>query len=162
MDKKYLGAALVLAAMWPLPAAAQFAETRGSARISAGSAKLYLDEPAQFAWGASVRFRIAGRFSLEPEFVASRGRRFTEWTLIPNLVVDLGAPGKRVTPYIIGGVGYRHEVDKSITVTRYVTSGKALTAGAGVRVRIVGSAFLSPEIRVGSISRVAVGFGVLF
>jgi hypothetical protein len=145
----------------PLISAAQPAGDRAAVRFSAGFSKLYLDEPAQLVWAASVRFRIAGPFSVEPEFVNTRGRRFNEWAVVPNLVVDLGARGKRATPYVIGGIGYRRQVDRSIE-RGYVSSGATLNAGFGVRVRIARGLFLSPEIRLGKIGRVVAGLGAAF
>jgi hypothetical protein len=154
-------AACLLLAALPLISTAQTYADRGAVRFSAGFSKLYLDEPSQFVWAASVRFRIAGRFSVEPEFVNTRGRRFNEWAVVPNLVVDLAAPGKRVTPYVIGGIGYRRQVDKSIA-GGYVSSGSTLNARFGVRVRIARGLFLSPELRVGKIGRVVAGLGATF
>jgi hypothetical protein len=138
---------------------AQLSDVRGSVRVAAGYAKPYLDEPWQFTAGASFRFYVSRRLSLEPEFMVSPGTRFKQWTFIPSVALDLVAPGKRVTPYVIGGIGYFHELDKS---AHYKHSELSWNGGVGVRIRYARGAFIAPEFRIGHISRVAVGVGYLF
>ena len=78
---------------------------------------------------------------------------------IPNVVFDLRGPGEKVTPYVIGGVGYSSELDKSIN---YKRSEMAWNGGFGARVRLKGGLFISPEFRIGSFMRAAVGIGYQF
>ncbi len=137
----------------------QQARPRGAVRASAGYAMQYLDEPWRPAAGGSVRFNVTRRFGVEPEFVIAPGPRFSQWTLIPNIVYDLRDPGRNAAPYIIGGAGYFSELDKSIS---YKRSEPAWSAGFGVRVRLAGGMFVSPEFRLGSITRAAVGAGYQF
>ncbi|MCW5979278.1 MAG: hypothetical protein KIT09_14480 [Bryobacteraceae bacterium] len=143
--------------MWP--AAAPDDDVRGAVRFTAAAALKYLDEPWEFAGAASLRFYLTSRLSLEPEVVVSPGRRFNQWSFIPNLAFDLRDRGARVTPYVIGGIGYFHEKDKSID---YKRSGLAWSAGLGLRVRLPGRLFLAPEFRAGHMTRAAIGFGILF
>jgi hypothetical protein len=139
------------------PLAAQTTADRGAVRFMAGAAKLYIDEPWQSVWGASVRLRVYKRLSLEPEFAFSPGSPYQQWTFVPNLVLDLGQPGRRVTPYVIGGVGYVHKVE-----FRYESGGTAWNGGIGVRIRAGRRAFVAPEFRFGIITRVVVSAGYSF
>ena len=139
------------------------AETTGrpeglSARFTAGMALQYLDEPWGRALGASVRIPLYGRFSLEPEFAAT-GSVYRQWTVIPNLVVDLGDRRKRAVAYLIGGAGYFHELDTRI---RYERDDWTWNAGVGVRVRTGKRVFVSPELRFGDLARAAVSIGYFF
>ena len=141
------------------PAAAQTSSVRGSVRVTAGWSMQYLDEPWHFAGGGSFRLYVSKRLSIEPEFITAPGPRFRQWTLVPNVAWDLAAPDNRITPYVIGGIGYFHELDKSIN---YKRSEMAWNGGVGVRVLLGGGAFFSPEFRIGHITRVAFGLGYLF
>ena len=152
--------AAAVCALWcTRPVAAQLPTHRGSVRVVAGYALKYLDEPWEFALGGSASVCLSRRFSIQPEVVVSRGRRFNQWTFVPSIALDLRQPGKRVAPYVIGGVGYFHELDKSI---HYKRSEMAWNGGVGARILIGGGAFLSPEFRVGHLSRVTIGVGYLF
>ena len=131
----------------------------GFVRATVGGAMQYLDEPWAFTGGGSLRLYVFKRLSVEPEFIVAPGPRFTQWTFVPNVALDLADRGNRVTPYVIGGIGYFHEFDKSIN---YKRSEMAWNGGIGVRVRLVSRMFVSPEFRVGHISRVAVGVGWIF
>jgi hypothetical protein len=142
-----------------MPVAAQSSDVRGAVRVTAGYAKLYLDEPWTFAAGGSMRLYVYKRLSVEPEFMAARLPRFKQWTFVPNVALDLADPGAKVTPYVIGGLGYFHELDKMIN---YTHGGLAWNGGIGARVRVGGRLFVAPEFRVGHISRVAVSFGYVF
>ena len=129
-----------------------------SARFTAGIARQYLDEPWVRALGASVRIPLHGRFSLEPEF-ATAGSVYRQWTVIPNLVVDLSDRRKRAVAYLIGGAGYFHETDTRID---YERENWIWNAGVGVRVRVGRRVFVSPEFRIGHLARAAVSIGYFF
>jgi hypothetical protein len=129
-----------------------------SARFTAGMALQYPDEPWVRALGASVRIRLYRRFSLEPEFAAA-GSVYRQWTVIPNLVVDLRDRRQRVVPYLIGGAGYLHELDTRI---HYERSDWIWNAGVGFRVRAGKRVFVSPEFRIGGLARAAVSIGYFF
>lgn len=146
-----------------IAAGAAVAQTAGrpeglSARFTAGMALQYLDEPWVRSLGASVRIPLHGRFSLEPEFAAT-GSVYRQWTVIPNLVVDLSDRRKRAVAYLIGGAGYFRELDTRI---HYEREGGIWNAGVGVRVRAGKRVFVSPEFRVGDLARAAVSIGYFF
>ena len=141
------------------PLAAQTAADRGAVRFVAGVAKLYIDEPWQSAWGASLRLRAYQRLSVEPEFAFSPGSQFQRWSFVPNLVLDLREPDGRATPYVIGGVGYLHKLEKSI---HHGSGGTAWNGGIGLRIRAGARAFVAPEFRLGYISRLVVSAGYSF
>lgn len=130
-----------------------------SVRGTFGSSMQYLDEPWNMAAGGSVRFQIYKRISIEPEFFISPGERFRQLTIIPNIVWDLGNSGKRVIPYIIGGLGYFYEVDKRIN---YSHNEMAWNGGIGVRIRTGDRLFLAPEFRIGHITRAVISVGYSF
>ena len=138
---------------------AQTSDSRGAVRVTVGYSKQYLDEPWHPVIGGSVRLRLFSRLSVEPEFVSSRGPRFKQWTTIPNVVYDLSDPAERLSAYVIGGVGYFRELDKSIHYKRHEM---AWSGGLGVRVRLRGGLFFSPEFRLGHITCAAVGIGYQF
>ncbi len=146
-----------------IAAGAVVAQTAGrpeglSARFTAGMALQYLDEPWVRTLGASVRIPLHGRFSLEPEF-ASAGSVYRQWTVIPNVVVDLSDRRKRAVAYLIGGAGYFHELDTRI---QYERNDWIWHAGVGVRVRAGKRVFVSPEFRIGGLARAAVSIGYFF
>lgn len=58
-----------------------------------------------------------------------------------------------------GGVGYFHEVDKSID---YKRSELAWNGGIGLRVRLSERIFLAPEFRIGHLTRATISLGYLF
>ena len=151
---------LVLSAMAAtMPVVAQSPDVRGAVRGTVGYGMLYLDEPWAFAAGGSMRLYVYKRLSVEPEFVTARGPRFKQWTFVPNVALDLADRGAKVTPYVIGGLGYFHELDKMINYTR---SELAWNGGIGVRVRAGGRFFVAPEFRVGHITRATVSVGYVF
>ncbi len=151
--------ALGLAVAAGFPAIAQTSDSRSAVRVTVGYSKQYLDEPWRPSVGGSVRLRLFSRFNVEPEFVSSRGPRFQQWTIIPNVLYDLSDPARRFTTYVIGGGGYFRELDKSIHHRRQEM---ARCGGLGVKVRLRDGLFLSPAFRVGHITRAAVGIGYQF
>ena len=153
------GLALGLAMSCAVPARAQLADVHGAVRITAGTAMKYLDEPWEFAGGGSLRVYLARRLSVEPEITVSPGSRFKQWTFVPNIAFDLRHPGERLTPYVIGGIGYFHEIDKSIS---YKRSEMAWNGGVGLRARLTRRIFLSPEFRIGHLTRATISLGCLF
>ncbi len=159
MLRQVLCCLLILTLAAAMPVAAQSSDVHGAVRGTAGYAMLYLDEPWAFAAGGSMRLYVYKRLSVEPEFMTARGPRFKQWTFVPNVALDLADPGAKVTPYVIGGLGYFHELDKMINYTR---GELAWNGGIGVRVRAGGRLFVAPEFRVGHITRAAVSLGYVF
>jgi hypothetical protein len=129
-----------------------------SARSTAGMTLQYLDEPWVRTVGASIRIPLRGRFSFEPEFAAA-GSVYRQWTVIPNLVVDLSDRRRRAVAYLIGGAGYFHELDTRI---HYERQDWIWNAGVGVRIRAGKRVFVSPEFRIGGLARAAVSIGYFF
>ena len=91
--------------------------------------------------------------------MTARGPRFKQWTFVPNVALDLADPGAKVTPYVIGCLGYFHELDKAINYRRGELAGNR---GIWARVLVEGRLFVAPEFRVSHISRVAVSLGYGF
>ncbi len=114
---------------------------------TAGLTKVFLDEPAQITGGGSLRLYLTRRFSVGPEFLYSRGSDFEQLWFVPNVAFDLSGSRKRVTPYLIGGIGYLRCRDKRIDFTTNEVTG---SAGIGVRILLSSRVFLSPELRLGS------------
>jgi hypothetical protein len=150
---------LILMLAAAVPVAAQSSEVHGAVRGTAGYAMLYLDEPWAFAAGGSMRLYVYKRLSVEPEFMMARLPLFKQWTFVPNVALDLADRGAKVTPYVIGGLGYFHELEKMIN---YSHGAVAWNGGIGVRVRAGGRLFVAPEFRVGHISRATVSVGYVF
>lgn len=151
--------AIVMAAM-AFPALGQDASPRGAVQVMAGGLKKYLDEPMDFAAGGSVRVNLARRFALGPEVMVSRGSKFDQWAVVPNFTFDLRDPRERVTPCVTGGVGYLHELDKSI---HYKRGDLTWNGGIGARLRLGGRLYAAPEFRLVDLApRVSVGLGYEF
>jgi hypothetical protein len=74
-------------------------------------------------------------------------------------VVDLMDRRKRAVAYLIGGVGYFHELDTRID---YKRQDWIWNAGVGIRVRAGTHVFVSPEFRIGGMARAAVSIGYFF
>jgi hypothetical protein len=160
LTRRFAAACLLIAAfLCAMPTAVRCSDLGASMRLTAGYGMTYLDEPWQGTFGGSVRIGVSPRFSIEPEFVVSPGSRFTQWTLIPNVVVNLADPESTVVPYLIGGIGYFHELDKAIDYTR---NELAWSIGVGIRVPGRKGVFFSPEFRLGHITRMALGAGYSF
>ena len=142
------------------PVVAQTSDPRGAARVTVGLVKKYLDEPADFAAGGAIRVNLPRRFGVEPEFLVSRGSRFNQWSFVPNVTFDLSGSRGRITPYVTGGVGYLHELDKSIN---YKRGDLTWNGGIGARLRLGGMLFAAPEFRLVDLApRISIGLGYEF
>ena len=86
----------------------------------------------------------------------SPGAQYRQVSFVPNLVLDLREPDGPATPYLIGGVGSLHRLEKSI---HYRSGGTAWNGGVGVRIRAGTRAFVAPEFRLGYVSRLVVSAG---
>lgn len=150
-------ASLLTCALLSTPLAAQGPACSPSVRASVGALQPYLDEPWQLIAGGSVRLCVLGRLSVEPGVAVSPGSEYERWYAVPNVLVDLRGPGRRVTPYAIGGVGYGREHDTHVTWHRdYI----AWYGGIGVRVTLNDRMFAAPEFRLGDDEgRFVIGIG---
>ena len=112
-----------------------------------------------FVVGTAMRFRISRHWSIEPEFnYMRRSSNDEDYVVQPNLVYEFHPRGKRVVPYLIGGVGFiRHKsvFHGSDFVTgapvTYDTSYRtwSASAGAGLKVFVSKHLFIAPEARIG-------------
>jgi len=101
--------------------------------------------------GGSVRLGLAGRWSIEPQFLYMRaGARDQDFYLLNNLVYDLETRG-RVTPYLIAGAGvFWHRATFGRNRARVFTSRSwHVDGGAGARIRLGARWTLASEARFG-------------
>jgi outer membrane protein with beta-barrel domain len=127
-----------------------------------------------FLVGASTRIRIAHHWAIEPEFnYMRRSANDEDYFFQPNLVYEFNKVGKRVVPYLIGGVGVlRHKgvfldtdfvTGTPVRIDTSVTTWSA-SAGAGLKVFVSKHLFIAPEARLGSepTARATVSIGYVF
>jgi len=163
MKRKSCGWRYLLLAVsaWLLCPLSGYAQTMPppEAKAVVGYSRVFLDEPGHFTVGGSLRFYLTGRFGLEPELVFMRGSDFEEWAFVPNLIYHLSDPRSRVSPYLIGGVGFLRCRQKSIN---FSTNEWTVSGGLGVRLSLTKRLFISPEARLGAhaFPRVTLGIGV--
>jgi hypothetical protein len=146
------------------------AQTRREAsevRGIVGLTKTYIDEPLEFTIGGGLRIPVTPRVSIEPEVLRLMSDRYESWNILGNVAFSL-APGARVAPYVVGGIGVNRERDKAIeggpgTRPVYEFSKMTFSGGLGVRIALTDRVFLSPEGRLGSnnFPRLTVGIGVV-
>jgi hypothetical protein len=95
--------------------------------------------------GASVRYYLTTRLSVEPEFVfLYRDRNDKDVGFQANLAWDFRRPGQRVIPYVIGGVG-----GLKTYFPRFTTSDWMFSIGGGAKIYLNDRWFIAPEARVG-------------
>lgn len=106
-------------------------------------------EHHHFVVGGSLRVYLRQRFGVEPEFLYMRhSEADQDFTFIPNFVLDLVGEGKRVVPYISGGIGillHRDEFRGRASWGTWWTAG----GGIGVKAFLTERLFVSPEFRLG-------------
>jgi len=128
------------------------AQDRGwVADVSVGWAGLVDDAFKNYlAVGGTVRRNSSPRISIGPEFVImsnSDALRDRNIMLTANLVFD-AAPGARVSPFAIGGVGLFWGREQ-LAGGPYWSSDPAFTAGGGFRAKMTESVALGVEYRIG-------------
>ena len=124
--------------------------------------------------GAATRIRISHHWNIEPEFsYMRRSSNDEEYIFQPNVVYEFNSVGKRVVPYLIGGVGViRHKsvfngsdfvTGAPVTFDTSYTTWSA-SAGAGLKVFLSKQLFVAPEARVGHqpTTRATVSIGYVF
>lgn len=127
-----------------------------------------------FVVGAAARIHIWRNRSVEPEFnYMRRSSNDEDYIFQPNVVYEFDQLGKRVVPYLIGGVGVlRHKsvfrgsdfvTGAPVMIDRSVTTWTA-SAGAGLKVFVSKHVFVAPEARLGSepTARATVSVGYVF
>ena len=101
--------------------------------------------------GGSVRLGLAGRWSIEPQFLYMRaGAHDQDFYVLNNVVYDLETRGG-VTPYLIAGGGiFWHRATFGRDRERVFTSRSwHLDGGAGARIRLGERWNLASEVRFG-------------
>lgn len=109
----------------------------------------FVDESSDhhFLTGGSARFYLTRKFSVEPEFLYLRRDRYhSDLVLIPHLVYEFG--GRRVTPYVSGGIGLMRTSDTGFLRTNTNTE-MALSGRSGVKIYLNDRWFVAPEAAVG-------------
>jgi outer membrane protein with beta-barrel domain len=127
-----------------------------------------------FVVGTATRIRISRRWSIEPEFnYMRRSSNDHDYVVQPNVVYEFNSPGRRVVPYLIGGVGViRHKsvfhgsdfvTGVPVTYDTSYTTWSA-SAGGGLKLFLTKRLFLAPEARVGHepTVRATVSIGYVF
>lgn len=90
----------------------------------------------------------------------SPGSEYERWYVVPNVLFDLRGPGRSVTPYAIGGIGYGREHDKHVTWHRDYT---AWYGGIGARIALNERLSAEPQFRLGDDEgRFVLGIGYRF
>ena len=98
--------------------------------------------------GGSARIYLTRRFSIEPEFLyLYRDSKHHDIILMPNLVWDFG--GRRVVPYVTGGVGLLRTTDSGF-LQSYSHNEGVITAGGGVKIYLNDRWFIVPDARADS------------
>lgn len=126
----------------------------------------FLDEEIpfdHFIAGASMRFGLTKRLSVEPQFLYMSGPGSDrDYTLIGNISYDL-MKSSRYELYVVGGAGLiRHSEDfqrGTFSTNEWTSNG-----GLGVRLFITDQFFIAPEFRFGwePLLSTQVGFGYSF
>jgi hypothetical protein len=111
----------------------------------------FLDEEIpydHFLAGASMRFGITKRFSIEPQFLYIKGPCCErDYTLTGNISYDL-LTAPLYTVYAVAGAGLIRHVERfqsgDFSVNEWTVNG-----GLGVRLHITDRFFIAPEFRFG-------------
>ena len=136
-------------------------QPRAEIKMIVGASDFGLDNESypHLVVGAATRIRISRHWSIEPEFsYMRRSSNDEDYIFQPNVVYEFNSLGKRVVPYLIGGVGViRHksvyngsDFDTGAPVsfdTSYTTW--TANAGAGLKVFLSKQLFVAPEARLG-------------
>ena len=139
-----------------LAASMAFAQQRGTMEVkgSLGITSFADEHPENhLQTGGSVRVYLTPHLSIEPEFQALFDVFHHDIILIPNLNWDFRT-GKRVVPYLTGGLGWMHSYSGfalPIGGTFSFTSNQAFAQfGAGTKIYFTRNWYIAPEFRVGS------------
>lgn len=151
-------------------------QPRAEIKVLVGASDFGFDDQPypHFVAGAAARIRIAGNWSIEPEFnYMRRSSNDHDYVVQPNVVYEFNSHGGRVVPYLIGGVGViRHEsvfresdfvTGAPVTFDTSYTTWSA-SAGAGLKVFLSKRLFVAPEARLGRepTARATVSVGYVF
>lgn len=114
-------------------------------------ASAFLDEEIPFDHfnvGASMRFGLTKRLSIEPQFLYMSGPRSDrDYTFTGNISYDLlSAP--RYSIYVVGGGGLLHHTEQFLN-GEFSDNEWTGNGGIGVRLRFTEQFFIAPEFRFG-------------
>ena len=141
-----------------LVAASAFGQRAIDLKGSVGMTVFSEDDERHFLSGASARFYLTRRLSVEPEFqYLYLSSQHYDLGFVPNVVFDFG--GERVVPYVTGGVGLmytRHDFG------HFVSGGTDLfvTLGGGVKVYVTDNWFVAPDVRFGFVPHLRFSAGL--
>jgi hypothetical protein len=105
--------------------------------------------------GASLRYYLSSRFSVEPEFVfLYRDRTDRDTGFLVNVAWDFRDPSKRVVPYAIGGMGSlstfrRLELANALCCVSFNSTDWMFSGGFGAKIYFKGNWFVAPDVRLG-------------
>jgi hypothetical protein len=124
-------------------------ESRLELKGAAGYSSFVDDGPLpHFVIGGSARIRIFRGLGLEPELTYMyRSQQDRDFILVPNLIWEFRRKD-RVVPYLIGGFGLLHHLERS---GNYEMSGDFRVAhfGFGTKIFLNRRLFVAPEVRIG-------------
>jgi opacity protein-like surface antigen len=131
-------------------AAAQTDAPRYEARGSIGLSSFLDDGPDNhLATTGALRYYIWKRLAVEGEVqYLRRNDVHSDWVLLPNVVWDFRR-GRRVTPYVTGGVGYMRSSYGANGRVLFNTSDTFAQFGFGVKIYLNRHWYVAPDFRVG-------------
>ncbi|HYI97329.1 MAG TPA: hypothetical protein VEX68_27575 [Bryobacteraceae bacterium] len=111
-----------------------------------GSYKRYLDEPAAFSSGVSVKIPVTRRIAVRPEFLADNGGAYSNLLALGSLTGDFTDPAKAAVGYWIAGGGLvrAREAAFALDARHWIVVG-----GAGVRFVLSKHWIAAAEFRAG-------------
>jgi hypothetical protein len=137
-----------------LPAVANAQDPLWRAEVTIGWAG-FVDDSTQdyLVFGGSVRRSITPRLSIGPEIVVMRNpdlARDLNYMVTGNFVYDVlpSSATRRVTPFIVGGVGIFRGRDQVRNGPFWFSEG-AFTAGGGARIEVSDAMSALGEYRIG-------------
>jgi hypothetical protein len=128
----------------------------------------WLDEVMDYSASTGVAYRryLTPQVGIETEFLYMKGAgSIRDFTLIPHITYDF-RPDRRVRPYLIAGVGWKHHREKfpGALFPDFQHNEATVSGGIGVKVFATRRVFFAPEVRMGfePIFRVTGSFGFVF
>src|SRR5262245_19201020 len=146
---RHIAALGVVLTTFALPVAAQ---ERPAPAIELGAgALLFPDEGVvtEGFIGGTGRFYVSPRISLGPEVAYIQGDNHHHLMLTGNVTVDLAAPGRSVTPFVVAGAGLFRTNETPPAGGPFSHNEGAFTAGGGVRALVGDRVIVGAEARVG-------------
>jgi hypothetical protein len=112
----------------------------------------FLDEEIPFDHfdvGASIRFGVTPRLSIEPQFLYMSGPGSDrDYTLTGNISYDLLSVS-RFSIYVVGGGGLIHHTEEFPISGKFSSNDGTVNGGIGARLYFAEQFFIAPEFRFG-------------